>query len=82
MKVMTVRLDDRLYEKIRSLVKSGEFKSVSDVVRIAVVEFLSRRKLRWRDRRELREYLSGKKKEFVSSGKIIEDVRREEDWVS
>lgn len=80
MRVVTVRLDDTQYEELKKLVKSGAFNSISDVIRIAVSEFISKKKLRWRTREELRNYLAEKNKRFIESGGIIDEVRREEDW--
>ncbi len=80
MKVITVRLEERQYMELKKFVESGDFRSISDVIRFALTEFISRRKLRWRSREELRKYLARKRKKFVASGRIIEDVRREDDW--
>lgn len=80
MRVVTVRLDDTQYEELKKLVKSGAFSSISDVIRIAVSEFISKKKLRWQTREELRNYLARKNKRFIESGRIIDEVRREEDW--
>ena len=79
MRVITVRLDERQYEELKKLVESGDFDSISDVIRFALMEFIRKRKLRWRTREELRDYLARKGKRFVESGKIIEDVRGEND---
>ena len=79
MRVITIRLDDRLYEEIKSLVNSGRFRSISDVVRLAITEFISKRKIRWRTREELRRYLASKCSRFIPSGKLVEEIRREED---
>ena len=79
MRVITVRLDDRQYEELKKLVESGDFNSISDVIRFALMEFIRKRKLKWSTREELREYLARKGKKFIESGKIIEDVRREDE---
>ena len=79
-RIVTVRLREHQYMELKRLVESGDFKSISDVIRFALTEFISRRKLRWRSREELRKYLARKRKKFVASGRIIEDVRREDDW--
>jgi len=78
MTIITIRIEESYYNEILKLVKSGEFKSISEVVRQAIIEFLKRRRYPWRDRRELREYLKTKKKKFKPSGEIIEEIRGEE----
>jgi len=47
MRVITVRLSERQYAELKRLVESGEFRSISDVVGLALVESISKRKLRW-----------------------------------
>lgn len=79
MPVITVRVTDSVYEELVRLVKSGEFRSISDVVRVAISEFLSRRRYPWRSRRELREYLALSGRTFRPSGEIIDLVREEEE---
>ena len=78
MTIITVRIEESYYNEILKLVKSGEFKSISEVVRQAIIEFLKRRRYPWKNRKELREYLKSKKRRFKPSGEIIEEVRREE----
>jgi len=79
-RIVTVRLREHQYMELKRLVESGDFKSISDVIRFALAEFISRRKLRWRDRKELRSYLADRGKGFMASGRVIEEVRREDDW--
>jgi len=77
MKVITIRIDEVQYSEIKRLVESGEFKNISDVIRAAIAEFVRSRKLRWKNREELRKYLA-KKGKYRPSGEIIELVRKEE----
>lgn len=79
MKKITVRIDELHYNELEELVRSGEFDSVSGAIRAAIIDFLRRRRLKWKSRKELREYLSSKRKEFKVSGEIIEEIRKEED---
>ena len=78
-RVITARIDDSHYNELKELVKSGEFDSISSIIRAAILDFLRKRRLRWRSRKELRDYLLSKRKKFRASGEIIEEIRREED---
>lgn len=79
MKKITVRIDELHYNELEELVRSGEFDSVSGAIRAAIIDFLRRRRLKWKSREELREYLLSKRKEFRVSGEVIEEIQKEED---
>ena len=53
------------------------FKNISGVVRTDIAKFIRSRKLRWKNREELRKYLT-KEGKYRPSGEIIELVRKEE----
>ena len=76
-KTVSVRIDEKLLVEAIKLVKSGKFRSLSDLIREALRSFIFSEMYPWKDRGELRSYL--KKRKFVESGKVIDSIREEEE---
>jgi len=77
MKVVSVRLDEKLLKEALKRIDEGEFNNLSELIREALRTFLSRDRYSWRDRAELRKYLRGRK--FTKSGELIKSIREEDE---
>lgn len=77
METVSTKVDDQTRYQLEKLLKSGEFKSKSEIMRRALRDFISRKQLRWESRAEMRTFF--KKRSLALSGEIIEKIREEED---
>ena len=75
MAVITVRIDDELLKELESLQKKLKFRSLSELVREALREFVLRNTIPWKSREEVFRYFSSKKKRIRG----LEDLHVEED---
>jgi len=60
--VITIRIDDELIKELEAIKERYKFKSLSEVVRKAIKEFVLSRTLPWSSREEVYRYFREKRK--------------------
>lgn len=75
MAVITIRIPLPLKRKLQEMVKRGGYRSLSELLNEAILRYVEGRGVKWKDRREVREYFSRKKRLLRG----LEEVHEEED---
>ena len=60
METISTKIDSTTKKALDKLIEQGEYSSISEVLRIAILEFLKTKNLRWQSRKDMRTYFEGR----------------------
>lgn len=60
METISTKIDPTTKKALDKLIAQGEYSNFSEILRIALLEFLKTKNVRWQSRKEMRTYFEGR----------------------